>query len=33
MTIGIFLASLGAFLILVGVSGRLVIWVMEQFSR
>ena len=32
MTIGIFLVTAGAFLVLVGVTGRLAIWVIERFS-
>ncbi len=32
MTIGIFLAATGAFLVLVGLTGRLAIWVIERFS-
>lgn len=33
MTLGVFLASAGMFLIIVGLSGRLVIWLLERFSR
>ena len=32
MTIGVFLATLGAFLVIVGLTGRLAIWVIERFS-
>ena len=32
MTIGIFLATAGAFLVVVGLTGRLAIWVIERIS-
>jgi hypothetical protein len=33
VTLGIFLATAGAFLVIVGLTGRLAIWLVEQFSR
>jgi len=33
MTLGVFLASAGLFLVVVGVSGRMAIWILERFSR
>jgi hypothetical protein len=33
MTLGVFLASAGMFLIVVGLSGRLAIWILERLSR
>jgi hypothetical protein len=32
VTLGVFLASLGVFLVLFGLSGRLVIWIIERLS-
>jgi hypothetical protein len=33
MTLGVFLASAGLFLVVVGVTGRMAIWILERFSR
>ncbi len=33
MTLGVFLASAGALLVLVGVTGRLVVWVIERLPK
>lgn len=33
MTLGVFLASAGALLVLVGITGRLVVWVIERLPE
>jgi hypothetical protein len=33
VTLGVFLATAGLFLLLVGVTGRVAIWLFERFSR
>ena len=33
MTLGVFLASAGALIVMVGVTGRLVVWVIERLPE
>jgi hypothetical protein len=33
LALGIFLTTVGIFLVMVGVTGRIAVWVLERFSR